>query len=133
MTMKPAKTIPGTGQTANLDRILALEEELAPSSGFVASVMDHVRQEAAAPEPIPFPWKRALPGMILVGLALMWCMVLLVRMGVAEAKTPVLSTLPPAALMTPRMESAGWVAAALGVSLLTWMLARRVVGRRGLV
>jgi hypothetical protein len=35
------------------------EEELLPSSGFVASVMDRVRQEAALPAPIPFPWKRA--------------------------------------------------------------------------
>jgi len=34
--------------------------------GFLASVMDRVREEAAAPPPIPFPWKRALPGMALV-------------------------------------------------------------------
>jgi len=117
----------------NLDRILGSEEELSPSSGFVACVMERVRQEAAAPAPLPFPWKRALPGMIVVGVGLVWCLVQLVRMGIAEAKTPVLITMHPATLMTPHIESAGAVAAALGVSLLSWLLARRVVGRRGLV
>jgi len=116
-----------------LDRILGGEEELVPSSGFVASVMDRVRQESAAPEPFPFPWKRALPGMIVVGVGLVWCLVQLVRMGIAEAKTPVLIAVHPAALITPQIESAGGVAAALGLSLLSWLLARRVVGRRGLV
>jgi hypothetical protein len=131
--MKPAKMNFGTEQAENLDRILASEEGLVPSSGFVGSVMDRVRLESAAPEPLPFPWKRALPGMIVVGVALVWCAVQLVRMGIAEAKTPVLITLHPAALMTPRMGSAGGVAAALGVSLLSWLFARRVAGRRGLI
>jgi hypothetical protein len=45
------------------DRIMS-EEEILPSSGFAASVMDAVRREAAAPPPIPFPWKRALPGAV---------------------------------------------------------------------
>ena len=131
--MKPAKMNFGTEQAENLDRILASEEGLVPSSGFVASVMDRVRLEAVAPEPLPFPWKRALPGMIVVGVALVWCAVQLVRMGIAEAGTPVLITLHPAAQMTPRMESAGGVAAALGVSLLSWLFARRIAGSRGLV
>ena len=52
-----------------LDRILSAEEELVPSSGFVRNVMDAVRLEASAPPPIPFPWKRALPGLVLCGLA----------------------------------------------------------------
>ena len=32
--------------------------------------MDAVRREAAAPPPIPFPWKRALPGLVVAGFAL---------------------------------------------------------------
>jgi hypothetical protein len=47
-----------------IDRILS-QDEIVPSSGFVGSVMDAVRQEAAAPLPIPFPWKRALPFIVL--------------------------------------------------------------------
>lgn len=47
-----------------LDRILSHKDEITPSSGFVNSVMDAVRQDASTPAPIPFPWRRALPGMI---------------------------------------------------------------------
>ena len=53
-----------------INRILSREDEILPSSGFAVSVMDAVRREAAAPPPIPFPWKRALPGLVLGGFAL---------------------------------------------------------------
>ena len=124
--MEPAKR-------ENLDRILAAEEELVPSSGFVSAVMERVREEAAAPKPIPFPWKRVVPAMILVAAGLVWCAVQLVWMGMAEAKTPVRVTLHSSALMTPQIQSAAWVAAALGVSLLSWLLSRRMAGRSELV
>lgn len=52
-----------------LDRILS-ETEILPSSGFTASVMDAVRREATAPPAIPFPWKWALPGMVVGGVTL---------------------------------------------------------------
>ena len=55
-----------------MDRILSGEDEILPSSGFTVSVMDAVRREAAAPPPIPFPWKRALPGLVLGGLCWHW-------------------------------------------------------------
>ena len=54
----------------DLDRILSHEEGILPSAGFTARVMEGVRSEAKAPPPIPFPWKRALPGLAAVGLAL---------------------------------------------------------------
>ena len=53
-----------------IDRALAREDDILPSSGFAASVMDAVRREAAAPPPIPFPWKRALPGLVVAGVGL---------------------------------------------------------------
>jgi hypothetical protein len=127
------KPISGKGQMANLDRILASEEELAPSSGFVASVMERVREEAAAPQPIPFPWKRALPGMILAFAGLVWCIVKLVQLGIAAASTPTPARLHPGASVIHSAEGAGWTVAALGVSLLSWLLARRMVGRGGLI
>jgi len=43
-----------------IERVLADEPDIVPSSGFVASVMDAVTAEATAP-PLPFPWKRAWP------------------------------------------------------------------------
>ena len=52
----------------DIDRILSEQEDIIPSSGFVASVMDSVRHEALTPPPIPFPWKRALPGLVVGGL-----------------------------------------------------------------
>jgi hypothetical protein len=58
-----------------IDRILSREDEILPSSGFAISVMDAVRREAAAPPPIPFPWKRALPGLVVAGLALVLVLV----------------------------------------------------------
>lgn len=61
-----------------LDRILSrslTEEALVPSSGFAASVMEAVRREATEPPPIPFPWKRALVGLVAAGLTLVWVLV----------------------------------------------------------
>ncbi|MGO9862375.1 MAG: hypothetical protein ACLPLR_02090 [Terriglobales bacterium] len=61
-----------------IDRILSREDEILPSSGFSASVMDAVRREAAAaaaPPPIPFPWLRALPGLVVAGLTLILVLV----------------------------------------------------------
>jgi len=54
-----------------LDAALGSEQDrILPSSGFADAVMAAVRQEASAPAPIPFPWKRALPGMIAAVLLL---------------------------------------------------------------
>ena len=47
-----------------LDRILSQCETIVPSSGFTARVMEAVEQEALAPPPIAFPWKRAVPGLV---------------------------------------------------------------------
>lgn len=47
----------------DIDRILAAEEPLFPSSGFAAAVIDRVRTEASAPRPTPFPWFRFAGGL----------------------------------------------------------------------
>jgi len=47
------------------DPRLASEPELQPSSGFVASVMDAVREAATEPPPLPFPWRRFVAGIVL--------------------------------------------------------------------
>lgn len=116
-----------------IDRILATEEELIPSSGFLASVMESVREGAAAPPPIPFPWKRAVPGILLVAGVFGWGAVELVRYGQPAVKE--ISLTPPhlsAAAVRP-LEQAAWVALALGASLLSWLLSRRLAGRSGLL
>ena len=126
-----------TKKTENLNRILGAEEELAPSSGFVSAVMERVREEAAAPKPIPFPWKRVVPGAVVALGGVTWIGIETVRHGM-RAGVPdlhVLSVLPShlSPNLTGTFEDAGWLAAALGLSLVSWLLARRMIGRGGLL
>jgi hypothetical protein len=57
-----------------LDAVLFAEfnsaEQIRPSSGFALSVMDAIHEETTIPPPIPFPWKRILPGAIVIPCAL---------------------------------------------------------------
>lgn len=118
----------GSMTDERIDEILGAEGELVPSSGFLASVMERVREEAAAPPPIPFPWKRALPGFVVAAGVFGWASVEFAkRMGplVATSNLTVRSFHLPATAALP-LEQAGWVVAALAVSMVSWMLARRV-------
>lgn len=76
-----------------LDRMISREDEIVPSSGFVSSVMDAVRQEAAASQstafpPIPFPWVRALPGFIALGTMLAMLIAVVVQAARLPASVP---------------------------------------------
>lgn len=120
----------------NLDRVLRTEEALAPSSGFVSAVMERVREEAVAPAPIPFPWKRVLPGAVVAAGGLVWIGLEVARQGLTrmpDLRSPVELWTHVPQQMTGTLQDAGWVAAALGVSLLSWLLARRMIGRSGLI
>jgi len=123
---------------AEIDRVLSTELDLIPSSGFMASVMERVRQEAVLPPPIPFPWKWAVPGILLAGGVFGWGAVEMVHLGLPAVSLAALNSLTltptqlPAAFVAP-FEEAGWVALALGVSLLCWLLSRRLAGSGGLL
>lgn len=54
----------------DIERLLASEPAITPSPQFLAAVMRAVEQEAAAPSPLPFPWRRALPGVIALVVAI---------------------------------------------------------------
>jgi hypothetical protein len=116
-----------------LDTILATEEELIPSSGFLASVMERVHEEAAAPPPIPFPWVRAVPAIVVAAVVLGGGAVELVRLAIPAVRSLALSApqIPTAAVQP--LEQAGWVALSLAASLLSWLLSRRLAGRPGLL
>jgi hypothetical protein len=120
-----------------IDRILANEDQLIPSSGFTASVMDRIREEARVPQPIPllpiaFPWKRAIPGMVLAGGGLGWGVVEIVRQAITAAHTPqTFAYTIPEAVVQP-MQGLGWAALALGVALASWIAARRIAGSSNL-
>lgn len=111
-----------------IDRILSKEDQLIPSSGFAASVMDRIREEAAAPPPIPFPWKRAVPGIVLAAGVFGWGAVELSHQVVIAAHAaPAPSVHLSAALLAP-LESAGWVGLALLLSLASWTASSWMTG-----
>jgi hypothetical protein len=121
-----------------ISHILASEEELLPSSGFVSSVMEQVRHEAALPAPPPFPWVKAVLVILLVSGVAGWSAVELVRLGLPVYVLSALSwlTVPPqhfSAELVRSLEEAGWVAMALGTSLVCWLFSRRLAGRGGLL
>jgi hypothetical protein len=128
--------IEGDGMEDELDRMLSTRDEIVPSSGFVMSVMDAVRHEAAASEPTPipplaFPWLRALP----IFAALVAVLVMLIGGIVAAVRMPVAATsgplVPPAVWHALEQVNAGWLAGALLLALLSSLLSLRfAVGKR---
>jgi len=112
-----------------VDHILSTEREIIPSSGFVTSVMDAVRHDAAAPPPIPFPWMRALPGLCAAGLALVSVFIagsaLFIR-GTATQPLParLLSALA-LILEVWKIVGASWIALALALSFVSVKLSMR--------
>jgi hypothetical protein len=115
-----------------MNRILSRNDEIRPSSGFTASVMEAVRREAAAPPPIPFPWKRALPGVVVAALVLAWILIawiaVLSRL-IGASTPPKLSISSPSVaplLFHGNMESAvGWSVLGLVIGLVSTILSLR--------
>jgi hypothetical protein len=116
-----------------IDHILATEEHLIPTSGFLASVMERVREEATAPPPIPFPWKRAIPGILLAAVVFGGGAFEFVRHGLPAVRELSLTQPHLSAALDHSIEQAAWVALALGVSLFSWLLSKRLAGRSGLL
>jgi hypothetical protein len=122
-----AKTGPDAKTEIDLiDRILSSDGELVPSSGFLASVMDRVREEAAAPPPIPFPWKRALPGMLLAAGVFGWGAFQLFRF-LPQAMQQVSFASPHLPVLAAHdLAQAGWIALACVLALISWLFAKRL-------
>ena len=102
-----------------IDRILGPEPPLTPSPGFAEAVMDAVRRERATPEPLPFPWRRVVPGLVVCLLAILTAAVATLS-GLGGAVTS------PGAVATglQRLVSAQstlWLAGSL---LASWMIVR---------
>jgi predicted benzoate:H+ symporter BenE len=122
-----------------IDRILAGEEEILPSSGFAVYVMDAVRREAAAPPPIAFPWKRALPGLVVgafaVALVLVAVVVAIARAIGASATAQFSVSFP--SVLTPTFgfqhsleTAASWTVLALVVTFVSVKLSMRLTSGR---
>ena len=121
-----------------IDRILSHEEEILPSSGFAVSVMDAVKREAAAPRPIPFPWKRALPGVV-AGVGALALVLVAVVVGIAQegraSGVPQFSVSLPSvlaiALQGSLRSAAIWTMLALLTALVSVKLSMRFASGRG--
>ena len=122
-------------QEDELDRMLARgfgppnsavahAESIEPSSGFAASVMERVREEAAAAAalgPIRFPWRRAVPGicMVVLAVAVSATLLTLAAIGFTQlASHAILS----AGAQGSRSAVAGWTDAAMRLHL-GWLAA----------
>ena len=116
----------------NIDRALAHEEPIVPSSGFAVAVMTRVMEASAAPPPIPFPWVRALPGIALAVGVLGLGVIHLARFFLAAAREINWSGTVQWAPGLP-VQRAGWIALALVISLLCWLYSRRLAGQSGLL
>ncbi len=92
--MNPTKPNPQLTE-GDIDRALATaSDSILPSSGFADDVMAAIDREAsAAPAPLAFPWKRAVPGVIaaVAVLALLVAMIASVLESTASRREPAVS------------------------------------------
>jgi hypothetical protein len=135
MNAKPTNLSPNTMTDADLDRALCTEcDSILPSSGFAAAVMAAVVHEATAPAPIPFPWKRALPGLaaVIAAVALLIAAIASVAHSVAasDRATAPLWTGPAPAFLAQHGNQAMWVAAAFAIPLVCLFFCRKLIGAR---
>ena len=116
----------------DLDQVLGREDDIVPSSGFAAGVMEAVRREASAPPPLPFPWKRALPGLAAVSLALLGFLILAVNEFLRGAAASADQVAPGliAILKGANHLGMGWIALALLLSFASVRVSMLLAGGR---
>jgi hypothetical protein len=123
-------------ESRRIEQILRREEPLDPSPGFSLRVMAALRQEAALPPPIAFPWRP-----LLTGLAA--CALLTAAGGAALLRSAAhfpLPALPAPGLRLPPLDPSfllagglgllgplGWAAAALAGTYLLTRLSRQLL------
>ena len=125
---QPGEHIKRTVESDPIDRILASEDPILPSSGFLTSVMERVQEESRLPAPIPFPWKRAVPGILLATGVFSWGAYEITRFGTPAVRNLTLASSQQLVITHP-MEQAAWVGLALAVSLASWLFSRRISGQ----
>jgi hypothetical protein len=123
---------------AQLDTALGAEHDsILPSSGFADAVMFAVQADAAAPAPIPFPWKRAIPGLIGAAAAVALVVAWLVRTAAAAPSTAAAGTnfftqnaAVASVLHQATSPDAVWVMVSLAIPLVCLLVMRRVLFNR---
>lgn len=114
-----------------LDDVLLREfnsaEQLRPSSGFALSVMDAIYEEIAVPPPIPFPWKRIVPGAIAIPCALVAFAIWATHHNTASAVSKVTVVFPP---LTSPDSVVSWIALSLLLTLIAVLSSFRLANGR---
>ena len=123
----------GTMNEAEIDRVLSRQDEILPSSGFTASVMEAVRRETAVPPPIAFPWKRALPLVVIAALAVLLASVGGVALVVLASRGAIpapVSTFSPLPMSQAIHSTVFWTAVSLLAAFVSVKLSMRVATGR---
>lgn len=142
--MKPRRPSPNFAPApltdADIDRAFGFERDhILPSSGFAASVMAAIAHETSAPAPIPFPWKRALPGFAAIVVVLALFIAVLVSMFLsapAAAAAPVQTSVLDSAALLPFLHSTQstnvvlWTAVTVGALIVSLVFFRRLLATR---
>ena len=123
-----SKPVDSASQSNPIHDILAYEESIVPSSGFLAAVMERVEEQSRTPEPIPFPWKRAMLAIPLVAGVFGLCAYEFVHYPISPLHSGSRPHLHLLATPAAPLDQAVWVALALTASMLSWKLARRLTG-----
>lgn len=117
-----------------IDRALSGESDILPSSGFTRSVMDAVKHEAEIPRPIPFPWKRVVPALVVGtgGFAILgWAAWSAPASGDAAGATSAnLATLLERATHAAASVELPWLLGVAALTLVCALLGPRLAGRR---
>jgi hypothetical protein len=108
--------------------LASASDDLAPSSGFAASVMDSIYACATEPPPIAFPWRRVLPGAIAVVCALVALVVFVIRAAKASP-TNAVGQSHLALSFTPSEVTLGWIVLAACLSIAAIAASFRLTGR----
>lgn len=116
----------------HLDEILSSADNVVPSPGFTTKVMAAVREEAAAPPPIPFPWRRALPGLAVgIGTFVAFLAVALTPLSLGPSPIPPdVSLLLYTIVEAAQVIEAGWIVLALVFVLASMKFSMRLTGAR---
>ena len=106
----------------DIDQILGDEEQITPSLSFLQSVMEAVEREAALPQPLKFPWSRALPGL----LAMITALVVAIWNGIDSLNDPATLAIFDEQLRQYASLAAGiglqWIAIAVVITIVSLML-----------
>jgi hypothetical protein len=118
----------------NVDRVLAKDDEMVPSSGFTNAVMEAVRREAATPPPLAFPLWRALPGWVAAAITVALALAGVLRearMPAAEGIAESMSGVVRAWLTIWAADGGSWILLGLVVSFVAVKLSLgAVAGKR---